>query len=685
MIRCSCCFGRESKHSLLRGLSAIVLAALLFVGSVAYADEGQENAQASADVEVAALVAEDAATPTDAAEVAGIQASSESQGEESQTSNDADIAVVAIPDEPQESDADVPLDIEDASDSPLIPEGYGAGWQLIDGTWYYFDAAGIAKTGWLKTGGKWYYLDPADAAMKTGLIEVDGVWYACDASGAMAANRWIQIGTDWYYATASGALKTGWHKSGGKWYWLEPTNNGLMASESWLKDGTDWYYLTASGAMKTGWQLHKSTWYYLNASGAMATGWKKLGGVWYYLDPAKEGAMKTGRYQVDDVCYVSKASGAMASNSWAQVGSDWYYASASGALKTGWHKSGAKWYWLQPDKAGLMASGEWINDGKSDYFMTHSGAMFTGGWLSQGSADGLANGMFFDKQKVIDIAMAEVGYREKATDAQLDSKTANAGSGNHTKYGRDMHAIDPGTMEYADMWCDAFVDWCFVQAFGVENARGLLGGAFNDYTPVSAQLFKDQKSWYTSAPQVGDQVFFQSGGQINHTGIVYAVSNGKIYTVEGNTSNCVAKREYALSAARIVGYGRPLYNNRGDDGKFVAAKEWCYLDSSGARASGWVKSQGNWYYFDPSTGLMQRGKKVIDGKTYSFNSSGVMKTGWAQESSKWYYYDSSGAMQKDAWVGDYYVGSDGVMATNKWIGDRYVDATGKYDPTKQKA
>ena len=87
---------------------------------------------------------------------------------------------------------------------------------------------------------------------------------------------------------------------------------------------------------------------------------------------------------------------------------------------------------------------------------------------------------------------------------------------------------------------------------------------------------------------------------------------------------------------------------------------------------------------------MQRGKKVIDGKTYSFNSSGVMKTGWAQESSKWYYYDSSGALQKgalqkDAWVGDYYVGSDGVMATNKWIGDRYVDATGKYDPTKQKA
>ncbi len=580
-------------------------------------------------------------------------------------------------DEPQQ-DATV-----DTAETMKIPQGYSAGWQLIDGKWYYFDGSGTAKRGWVKTGRTWYYLDPDTAGMKTGLYEVGGAWYASNASGAMAARAWIELDGVWYYATASGALKTGWHKSGGKWYWLQPEKAGAMASACWVKDKARWYYLTDSGAMKTGWQLYKNTWYHLSASGAMSTGWKKLKGIWYYLDPLKEGAMKTGRYQVDGVWYVSSPSGAMASKKWAQVGDDWYYATASGALKTGWHKSGGKWYWLQPEKAGLMASGEWINDGSADYFMMKSGAMFSG-WLSQGSADGLANGMFFDKQKVIDIALAEVGYREKATDAQLDNKTANAGSGNHTKYGRDMHAIDPGIMEYADAWCDAFVDWCFVQAFGIENARGLLGGSFNDYTPVSAQLFKDQMSWYSSAPQVGDQVFFQSSGTINHTGIVYAVSNGKIYTVEGNTSDMVAKREYALDAVRIAGYGRPLYNNRGDDGNFVQAKEWCYLNASGARTTGWVKSEGNWYYFDPATGLMQRGKKVIDGKIYSFSSAGVMKTGWSQESSKWYYYDRSGAMQTDTWVGDYYVGSNGVMATSTWIGDRYVDASGKYVAGMQK-
>ena len=39
---------------------------------------------------------------------------------------------------------------------------------------------------------------------------------------------------------------------------------------------------------------------------------------------------------------------------------------------------------------------------------------------------------------VIAIALAEVGYKEKASNSQLDDKTANAGSNNYTKYARDL-------------------------------------------------------------------------------------------------------------------------------------------------------------------------------------------------------------------------------------------------------
>lgn len=171
--------------------------------------------------------------------------------------------------------------------------------------------------------------------------------------------------------------------------------------------------------------------------------------------------------------------------------------------------------------------------------------------------------------KVIKIAEAEVGYLEKKSNKYLDEKTANAGSKNYTKYGRDMHDLYPSVMDFPAAWCDAFVDWCFYKAYGKTNAKGLLGGNFNDYTPSSANLYKNKKAWHT-APKVGDQIFFTNGERICHTGLVYKVDSNYVYTIEGNTSDedevvanggCVAKKKYLLTNKKIAGYGRPKYDS----------------------------------------------------------------------------------------------------------------------------
>ena len=60
---------------------------------------------------------------------------------------------------------------------------------------------------------------------------------------------------------------------------------------------------------------------------------------------------------------------------------------------------------------------------------------------------------------------------------------------------------------------------------------------------------------------MGDQIFFGSStSNSNHTGIVEKVENAKVYTIEGNASNQVARRSYALNASNIIGYGRPTYD-----------------------------------------------------------------------------------------------------------------------------
>lgn len=182
--------------------------------------------------------------------------------------------------------------------------------------------------------------------------------------------------------------------------------------------------------------------------------------------------------------------------------------------------------------------------------------------------------MSTDVNKVLTIALAEVGYLEKASNSQLDDKTANAGYGNYTKYARDLDKIagfyNGKKNGYA--WCDIFVDWCFVQAYGVAAAKSLLcqpdnsAGAGCTYS----MGYYRQRGQFHSTPKAGDQIFFGSGSESTHTGIVYKVDSSYVYTVEGNTSSssgvvanggAVCKKSYSLKYAMILGYGRPNYGN----------------------------------------------------------------------------------------------------------------------------
>ena len=195
--------------------------------------------------------------------------------------------------------------------------------------------------------------------------------------------------------------------------------------------------------------------------------------------------------------------------------------------------------------------------------------------------------MALDPKKVIEIARAEIGYLEKKSNSNLDSKTANAGSNNYTKYGRDLDALGfYNGKKNGVAWCDQFVDWCFVQAYGLETALAMtfqpLGknnsGAgcqySRNYYKNNGRLFND--------PKPGDQIFFWNSdkSRVSHTGLVEKVSGGKVYTIEGNTSGAsgvvangggVKAKSYSLNYNRIAGYGRPDWNAAGASGEDDAA------------------------------------------------------------------------------------------------------------------
>ncbi len=166
-------------------------------------------------------------------------------------------------------------------------------------------------------------------------------------------------------------------------------------------------------------------------------------------------------------------------------------------------------------------------------------------------------------EDLIAVATTQIGYKEGNSSSQLTGTVA--GSGNYTKYGA-WYGINPGS------WCAMFVSWCANQA-GISTSI-IPNHASCD---IGMNYFKNQGTWgwgkywanyngysvYT--PVRGDIVYFGSGNlnDSTHVGIVYEVDSSYIYTIEGNTSNKCAYKQYAIDDDYIYGYGHPNYNGSG--------------------------------------------------------------------------------------------------------------------------
>ena len=248
-------------------------------------------------------------------------------------------------------------------------------------------------------------------------------------------------------------------------------------------------------------------------------------------------------------------------------------------------------------------------------------------------------------KKLIDQADHWIGYLEKKSNAYLDDFTANAGSNNYTCFARDYKAHTGGNYQ-AQPWCAMFVSEVFVQAFGLEAAKKLLGGSLYHYCPTGVNQFKKAGRWSTF-PEPGAVIFFTNGQRAYHTGIVTEVTSTRIKTIEGNTSGAsgviengggVCQKAYGKSYSKIMGYGLP-------DWSLVSMEEQ-------EKKSGWQQEGNSWRFYLGDTGE-------------------PVKNDWYQDkdSGKWYWFDGAGMMVHDTWYQYkahwYYLGSDGAMVTGQ--------------------
>jgi len=164
--------------------------------------------------------------------------------------------------------------------------------------------------------------------------------------------------------------------------------------------------------------------------------------------------------------------------------------------------------------------------------------------------------------KVIAEAEKWLGYLEKRSNANLEDFTANVGSANYTIFAKRYKELWGDNLQ-GQPWCAMWVSVIHYTACGKEVVKHFA------YCPYGVEWFKKQGRWYTSGPKRGDVIFFKdSSGTACHVGIVVAVNGSTITTIEGNTSSaagvvanggCVRKKTYDINYSRILGYGRPAY------------------------------------------------------------------------------------------------------------------------------
>lgn len=149
---------------------------------------------------------------------------------------------------------------------------------------------------------------------------------------------------------------------------------------------------------------------------------------------------------------------------------------------------------------------------------------------------------------IVDVAIGEIGYKEQGS--------------NKTKYGEYTGANGAA-------WCHSFVSWCAHEA-GVSTSTVPKTAS----TTYGMQWFQKKEQFkykgkYT--PKRCDIVYFKTNR--NHVGIVESVSGGQLHTIEGNTSNKVARRSYSLNDATITGYGIPKYVETNGNGSSSSKKK----------------------------------------------------------------------------------------------------------------
>ena len=167
------------------------------------------------------------------------------------------------------------------------------------------------------------------------------------------------------------------------------------------------------------------------------------------------------------------------------------------------------------------ASHGWSSYGDPQY-VPHVMRYYSGGSLFAG---------LFGNQQIVSVAMGQLGN--------------SGGQTFWSWYGFDSRVE----------WCACFVSWCADQSGLIASGNVPKFSLCSD----GVSWFQGKNKWQSggTTPTAGMIIFFDwdHDGTSDHVGIVEKCEGGRVYTIEGNSSDQVRQRNYAVDYSSIMGYG----------------------------------------------------------------------------------------------------------------------------------
>lgn len=106
-------------------------------------------------------------------------------------------------------------------------------------------------------------------------------------------------------------------------------------------------------------------------------------------------------------------------------------------------------------------------------------------------------------------------------------------------------------------WCACFISWCANECGYLEE------GFLPKFSTCDSTWFREKGLWREAdyIPSAGDLIFFDwtQDGTLDHVGIVEAVTEQEVHTIEGNTGDLCARQVYDLQDPQISGYAAIAY------------------------------------------------------------------------------------------------------------------------------